>query len=134
MQKVQREKEEIIELKKNLIETRQGKRLELEELESKIGTAELKRRFIKLQSTPCIFYKPAIHNDKTEKLLQQSQATFRDSFEQRQKEISMCTEEDIQMARISSEASSKQRTSSPDSESRRYNERTGRSREKGIEQ
>ena len=109
-EKVQREKEEIIERKKDLIQTRQGKRLELQELEFKIAMTELNQDlkthydnftgFIQLKSTPCIFYKPAIHNKKTEKLLEESVESFRESFEQRQKEISMCTEEDIQLARV----------------------------------
>jgi len=109
-EKVQREKEEIIERKKDLIETRQGKKLELQELEFKIAMTELNEDLkahytnfddvIRLKSTPCIFYKPAMHNAKTEKLLKESQESFRESLEQRMKEISLCTEEDIRTARV----------------------------------
>lgn len=32
--------------------------------------------FIQLKSTPRVFYKPAVHNEKTEKLLEESKETM----------------------------------------------------------
>lgn len=107
-EQVEKEKEEVLNEKKELYNTRKTKQQELRKLEFKIDMAELNvelkqhyenlKDFIQLKSTPRVFYKPAKHNAKTLKLLEESQEQIKESLEQRLKEIEMCTEEDISAA------------------------------------
>jgi len=102
---MEKDKEEAVQQRKELYQTRRDKQKELRKLEFKIEMAELATELkihyehmkdnIQLKSTPRLFYRPALHNDKTKKLLKESKESLKDSLEQRVKEVEMCTEEDL---------------------------------------
>ncbi|XP_057315466.1 pinin-like [Hydractinia symbiolongicarpus] len=106
-EQVQKDKQDALNERRELYQTKRDKQQELRKIEFKLEMAELSvemkahyekfKDFIQLKSTPRVFYKPAIHNEKTEKLLEESKETMSESLEQRLKEIEMCNEEDTRM-------------------------------------
>jgi len=123
-EQVQKDKDDAVIERRELFNTRRGKQQELRNIEFRIEMAQLNEElkshydkisdFIQLKSTPRIFYKPAEHNKRTTELLKESQNIFKESLEQRMREISMCTEEETLPAQtIRSAVRSQIKTTAP---------------------
>ncbi|XP_068731139.1 pinin-like [Montipora capricornis] len=110
----QKEKEELSSQRRELFTERRAKQAELKILQRKVDMAELQEEwdkhgeklshFIMTKANPPIFYMPAKHNDKTQKLLEESTRSVKRAMAKRRAEIEEeqeLEEERIKNARLS---------------------------------
>lgn len=110
----QKEREELSSQRKELFTERRAKQAELRILQRKVDMAELQEEwdkhgeklshFIMTKANPPIFYMPAKHNEKTEKLLEESTRSVKRAMAKRRAEIEEeqeLEEEKIRNARFS---------------------------------
>jgi len=109
-----KEKEELSLQRRELFTERRAKQAELNALQRKVDMAELQEEwdkhgeklshFIMTKANPPIFYLPAKHNDKTQKLLEESTRSVKRAMAKRRAEIEEeqeLEEERIRNARLS---------------------------------